>query len=337
MKKGQSIIEVLIAIAIGSILVIAGVGLIAPALTVQKLSGTLQGNSSVGKELLDNVMIWAQGNWPNVSSLATSGPFLGVGQSPVNQYHLITTQSPFVATSGAETVTVGSTSYTRYFDIVDAYRTSLDVGFISPNTSSGPPLFNPYYYDPSSKFVYIFYAPVGSFTSTLLSSAITRNIARTFLQSDWSVGPSQPGPVTTTSIGFASGSASIIYSTSNSLTVSLVPATQTSGTIQSATFDTGVTSGAAFNSIFWRGTQPAGTSVQFQFAVSNSSAGPWTYKGPDGSSATFYTPTGPGIPKTLYFTIVNGFRYFRYAMTLTSNSAGTATPNATSVIVNWSP
>lgn len=42
-----------------------------------------------------------------------------------------------------------------------------------------------------------------------------------------------------------------------------------SGTLLSSTFDTGVPAGVAFNSIMWRGDQPAGTHVEFQFASAN--------------------------------------------------------------------
>ena len=42
-----------------------------------------------------------------------------------------------------------------------------------------------------------------------------------------------------------------------------------SGTLLSSTFDTGVPAGVAFNSIMWRGNQPAGTHVEFQFASAN--------------------------------------------------------------------
>lgn len=46
-------------------------------------------------------------------------------------------------------------------------------------------------------------------------------------------------------------------------------AASASGTLLSSTFDTGVPAGVAFNSIMWRGSQPAGTHVEFQFASAN--------------------------------------------------------------------
>src|SRR6266850_4660156 len=64
--------------------------------------------------------------------------------------------------------------------------------------------------------------------------------------------------------------------------------TSTQGVLDSTTFDTGVTSGSQLNSVLWHGTQPAGTAVRFQFATSNSSAGPWTFVGADGTANSYY-------------------------------------------------
>jgi hypothetical protein len=114
-------------------------------------------------------------------------------------------------------------------------------------------------------------------------------------------------------------------------------ATSTSGYVESATFDTQQANGAQLNSVLWQGNLPGGTSVRFQFAVANSSSGPWTYRGPDGTSATYYAPSGPGESLPLDYTYHNGYRYFRYKMTLVSNLAKTLTPRVDEVIVNWSP
>ena len=108
------------------------------------------------------------------------------------------------------------------------------------------------------------------------------------------------------------------------------------GTLDSQTFDTGVASGAQLNSIMWKGNEPAGTSVGFQIAASNSSSGPWNFIGPDGTSATTYIGIS-GSPISLgNYSLLNG-RYFRYRVILTANTGQTATPQVTGVVVNWSP
>ncbi len=47
--------------------------------------------------------------------------------------------------------------------------------------------------------------------------------------------------------------------------------TVTPGWLESATIDTGDAAGAQFNSIVWRGSQPAGTMVKFKFSTSDNS------------------------------------------------------------------
>ena len=109
-----------------------------------------------------------------------------------------------------------------------------------------------------------------------------------------------------------------------------------SGYLDSSTFDTGVASGTALNSVNWEGTQPAGTAVKFQFAVSNSSSGPWNYEGPDGTINTYYNPSA-GATQPLSYTLFNNFRYFRYRVTLYSDTSGISTPQVTDIDINWSP
>ncbi len=112
--------------------------------------------------------------------------------------------------------------------------------------------------------------------------------------------------------------------------------TSTTGTVDSTTYDTGVAAGVGLNSVLWHGSQPAGTSVKFQFATSNSSSGPWTFVGNDGTVNTYYT-TGPDLSKKLDYSSHNNFRYFRYRALMLSNQSSTISPRVDDVIVNWSP
>ena len=113
--------------------------------------------------------------------------------------------------------------------------------------------------------------------------------------------------------------------------------TSTSGNLISSVFDTWALGGAAINTIMWQGTQPSGTRVKFQIASSNNLAGPWNYKGPDGSETTYYAPTDTGIPAQINLAHHNNYRYFRYKIFLYSDSGGTQSPTVTDVIINWSP
>lgn len=126
--------------------------------------------------------------------------------------------------------------------------------------------------------------------------------------------------------------------TSNFNVASSWVAQPATGTLDSQTFDTGVTGGAQLNSITWKGNVPSGTSVGFQIAVSNSSTGPWNFVGPDGTSGTVYSGsgiTGGIISLSNYASLIG--RYFRYRVILTTNTGQTVSPEVTSVVVNWSP
>jgi hypothetical protein len=104
-------------------------------------------------------------------------------------------------------------------------------------------------------------------------------------------------------------------------------------TLDSATFDTGAASGVELNSVMWQGSLNGlpPQDVAFQFAVSTSSAGPWIF-GADTYSGNPNTP----IPITNYSAYA-GFRYFRYRITLTTDSSRTTSPRVSGVSVDWSP
>ncbi|MCL5006663.1 MAG: hypothetical protein M1153_00740 [Patescibacteria group bacterium] len=125
-----------------------------------------------------------------------------------------------------------------------------------------------------------------------------------------------------------------------------------SGWLQSSTFDTG-SSGTTYNSIMWNGTLPTGDSVKFQLATASSSSANWgaacasnacnssvcdgAFVGPDGTSNSYYTPSGPGIPVPITACYANGKRYFRYIVYLGKGANVTSTPVVNNVVVNWSP
>mgnify|MGYP001612691379 FL=1 len=113
-------------------------------------------------------------------------------------------------------------------------------------------------------------------------------------------------------------------------------ATSTTATLDSSTYDTGSASGAQLNSVLWHGNLPTGTSVRFQFAVSNSSSGPWSFMGTDGTSNTYYN-TGPDASLKLDYSFFNNFRYFRYRISLISDQSQRNSPRVDEVLINWSP
>jgi hypothetical protein len=76
---------------------------------------------------------------------------------------------------------------------------------------------------------------------------------------------------------------------------------------------------AQWGTISWTADTPAGTDVQFQAAGSSSPAGPFSFIGPDGTAATFFTNAGS-------LARFNGSRYLKYQASFTSNSGAITAP-----------
>jgi hypothetical protein len=93
-----------------------------------------------------------------------------------------------------------------------------------------------------------------------------------------------------------------------------------SGTFESSLKDANPAIGATptWDTLSWNATVPAGTTLRFQAAASNNSSGPFTFVGPDGTPATFFT----GGASLAQF---NGNRYLKYRATLTTSNS-TVTP-----------
>ncbi len=101
------------------------------------------------------------------------------------------------------------------------------------------------------------------------------------------------------------------------------------GWLESSTFDTG-TSASNFTTLTWEPTsQDPATTLKFQIATSNSSAGPWNYKGPDGTAATYYTVSGSSI-----HAVHDNSRYVRFKAFLETNNSK-RTPILTSLNINY--
>ena len=117
--------------------------------------------------------------------------------------------------------------------------------------------------------------------------------------------------------------------------IKIIADTNNESVLVSSIFDTGAQGGAALNSVGWQGDQPSGTSVQFQIATSNNSAGPWNYVGPDGASGSYYSPAGPSIFTPISYQYHGNQRYIRYkANLIVSGGKG---PRVDDVIIGWSP
>jgi hypothetical protein len=112
------------------------------------------------------------------------------------------------------------------------------------------------------------------------------------------------------------------------------------GYIESPVFDTGATNGVTYNWLMWKGSKPIGTKVKLQIGTSDiTDQGSFTFKGGNScATGDFYEPDNNVQQEIKCYVDHNNKRYFRYKITLESNSPSyDATPQVEDVIVNWSP
>lgn len=197
-KKGQSLMDILVGTAIGVVFIFAAVAAISPAIRTGSQAARTQTASWLAQGLLGNVQTWSNGDWHSIIALATGTAY---------QYYLIASSSPFMATSGIETVSVGTSTYWRYFYVTDVERDANGNIVQSGGT-----------FDPSTKEVTVNYGWQGGTTSTA-SEYLTRNRQEVYSQIDWTGGPSSStGVVSTTNFQFVSSS-NINYASPGSIQI----------------------------------------------------------------------------------------------------------------------
>ena len=190
-SRGQSLIEVLIAVTVGVLMIGVVITFIAPVLRSDTHTSRAQTAASLSKELLDNVRVLSEANWHNIDVLT-------VGSS--SRYY-ITTTTPFSVVADTESVSVGTTTYKRYFYIDNVCRNIsrlIDQIGCGAGGNIG---------DPSTKKVTVVYTWPPASTSSI-SQYLTRSQNRFFIQTDWSGGPGMEGPVTSTRGRFSTSSLS---------------------------------------------------------------------------------------------------------------------------------
>jgi hypothetical protein len=121
-RNGQSVIEILVGVALAAVFMIGIATIIAPSLQISTRTEQIQTQTAFATELEGNIKAWAANNWNNLLTLAT-----GTG----NYYYLNTTSSPFTVTY-ATTTTGGTTTSTETISFVQS--TSTDFGLPAGGT-----------------------------------------------------------------------------------------------------------------------------------------------------------------------------------------------------------
>ena len=174
-RSGQSLLEVLIASAIGAILLVAAISAIVPSLRGSTDGQQAAEGATIARGLVDIVRVVADNDWHTIADL---------DRGTANRYHFSTTTSPFAPVVGTEDIVTASSTYTRSFFLEPVSRTS--GGDI---TTSGGTV------DPSTLLVIVEYVTPKAATR-VLRTYITRSRTESLIQSDWSGGSGLTTPVT---------------------------------------------------------------------------------------------------------------------------------------------
>lgn len=208
--NGQSLIEVLIAIAVGAILIGAATTTIIPVLRSNLETRTVQIAGSLAQEYLDNLRSLAESNWYQIYN-----PLSVKGSS--SQFYLTATSTTYEILSGATSTTAEGRIFTRYFLIENVNRDLCGASDITANAAtscaSGPGSSG-VAEDPSTqKITSIVSWTAGGSAGGQINKVqyLTRIQNKVFVQSDWSAGPGQEGPITAENNKFAT-STNIDYS-----------------------------------------------------------------------------------------------------------------------------
>jgi hypothetical protein len=152
-------------------------------------------------------------------------------------------------------------------------------------------------------------------------------------QTDWSGGSLQATTTSLTKYWSDDGNVDVATTPGDVVLAKVFGDYVSAGVLESSTFDSGSASNF-YELTMLPGTQPAEVglpSVRFQFASGNDplATSTWSYKGPDGTVATYFTATSTTISS-----VHNGDRYFRYKAFLNTAST-TYSPTLSEVAVTF--
>ena len=322
----------MIAIGIGAILIGAATATIIPVLRSNLETRTVQIAGSLSQEYLDNLRSLAESNWYQVYN-----PPVAKGSS--SQFYLSATSTTFEIKSGSTSTIAEGRTFTRYFSIENVNRTSCGVDnatTTATTTCNMEPGDSYIAEDPSTQKItsVVSWTAGGSAAGSINKvQYLTRSQNKVFVQSDWSGGSGQEGPITSENNRFATSS-NINYASAGSISASSL----SDATLTSSIFDTQIASGTAINTIMWQGKQTASTTVKFQIASDvTSTPVSWTYRGPDGSSTAYYQPISDNAQSQINLAYHNNHRFFRYKVFLFFSAGAVESSRVDDVIINWSP
>ena len=205
--SGQSLAEILIALGVGAILIGAATGAIVLSLRSSLDIRTTQVATSLNQGYLDNMKALAESDWQKIYN-----PPAAKGSN--SQFYLAASSSANLILSGTTSTVVEGRSFTRYFSIENVNRDSCGVGSVTTNATTSCAMQSGASYvadDPSTQKITATVSWEGG-RSVTETQYVSRTRNKVFVQTDWSGGSGQEGPITEANNKFAT-STSINHST----------------------------------------------------------------------------------------------------------------------------
>src|SRR3989344_558796 len=200
-NSGQSLIEVLIGIAIGTIFITGIVAILVLTLRIGFQNKFTQSAAELAGGLTDQVAVFSDANWHNVYDAES--------HDGLTAYHLTQSDQFFVLANGSEAVSSEAGTFARWFTVSDVYRDSTGALVTTGGTL-----------DPSTIKItaYASWTQGGSPAQVTFEKYLTRSKSRIFHQTDWSGGNNQEGPIATVNTRFTTSS-NVTHSAAGSLTI----------------------------------------------------------------------------------------------------------------------
>jgi len=327
LKKAQSLVELLVAISVGTILIGGSVTLMGVSLkSYASIRKHLQANVLI-RQAIEVIQSLARYDWHSIYDLAEG-----------SDYQISLSGNTWLIDDEQEEGIINDIHYKRYFQVYDVDRD--DSGDIADTGND----------DPSTQKITVFLKYGDNYvSSSSVSFYLTRSEDnKVFHQEDWSGGSGVDGPTPNPNDKYAT-STNVYISTAGQITMAT---TTSDGVLESSILDTGVSGGAGFNSLLWLGDLGTGGAVKFQIAFSTTSTSDtWTYYGcttdpslclnPDywttATTSLWSLNSSSSLP-FLYYSDTSASpqnkRYIRYKVNL--STTGTS-PTINDIIINWSP
>lgn len=177
-NRGQSLIEILIGVAIGAILIGGAAATITLTLRSNVQNKNIQVASSLSQAILDKVTVFADADWHNIDEV--SGIVLG------ESYHVVPKSGGLERASGDQTETVEGIVFSTHFIVDSVHRNSSTEKI---EESSGVT-----YEDPSTKKISAIttWTEKGEAANITVNKYITRSRSLIVKQTDWSGGKVTP-------------------------------------------------------------------------------------------------------------------------------------------------